>query len=76
AEKSKASHILFLDQDSIVSEGMVKTLLINERELLNSGKKVAVLGPAFKDEKTGKVTGAIHISPFYKTKLCHGVHPL
>ncbi|EFN7883571.1 glycosyltransferase family 2 protein [Escherichia coli] len=76
AEKSKASHILFLDQDSIVSEGMVKKLLINERDLLNSGKQVAVLGPAFKDEKTGKITGAIHISPFYKTTVCHGVHPL
>ena len=65
AKKSKASHILFLDQDSIVPEEMIKTLLINERVLLNSGKQVAVLGPAFKDEKTGKITGAIHIRPFY-----------
>lgn len=76
AKKSKASHILFLDQDSIVPEEMIKTLLINERVLLNSGKQVAVLGPAFKDEKTGNITGAIHIRPFYKIKLCHSVHPL
>ena len=71
AEKSKASHILFLDQDSIVPEGMVKTLLINERELLNSGKKVAVLGPAFKDEKTGKVTGAMLEAHKFDEKVTH-----
>ncbi len=76
AKQSNASHILFLDQDSILPEEMVNTLLISERSLLNNGKQVAALGPAFKDEKTGKVTGAIHIKPFQKTTLLQGVHPI
>jgi rhamnosyltransferase len=54
-----ATHILFLDQDSAVSEGMVSVLIQSELRLVNSGIKVAAVGPVFVDEKQRKRLPAI-----------------
>jgi len=52
------SHVLFLDQDSVLPPDMVKQLLSAEADLLNAGKKVAAVGPSFCDEKTGRFSRA------------------
>lgn len=53
------SHVLLLDQDSALSNDMVKKLLRAESELLRTGQKVAAVGPLFIDEKTAKRSFAI-----------------
>jgi rhamnosyltransferase len=53
------SHVLLLDQDSVLPPDMVKKLLNAEQELLREGKKVAAVGPLFVDEKTGRFPRAI-----------------
>jgi rhamnosyltransferase len=53
------SHVLLLDQDSALSEDMVKKLLDSERQLIQAGEQVAAVGPLFIDEKTGKRSFAI-----------------
>ena len=53
------SHVLLLDQDSVLSADMVKKLLGSESQLIQAGEKVAAVGPLFIDEKTGKRSFAI-----------------
>lgn len=53
------SHVLLLDQDSFPRLDMVKELLSAERKLLESGRKVASVGPIFIDEKSGATSTAI-----------------
>ncbi|HEY1904098.1 MAG TPA: rhamnosyltransferase [Terracidiphilus sp.] len=53
------SHVLLLDQDSYLHQDMVKELAYAERKLLESGIKVAAVGPNFIDEKTGTASKAI-----------------
>lgn len=53
------SHVLLLDQDSALSEGMVEELLRAERLLLGAGKKVAAVGPLFVDERSGARSRAV-----------------
>lgn len=53
------SHVLFLDQDSALSDDMVKVLLKAEDDLLRAGHKVAAVGPLFIEQKTGKPSHAI-----------------
>ncbi len=48
------SHVLLLDQDSALPTETVDRLLAAERSLLESGKKVATVGPQFFDEKDGR----------------------
>jgi len=51
--RSGCSHVLLLDQDSTLPLDMANKLLAAEGELLKAGKKVAAVGPQYKDEKTG-----------------------
>ncbi len=51
--KTGHSHVLLLDQDSRPSPGMVSQLVSAEQKLLESGKKIASVGPLFIDEKSG-----------------------
>jgi rhamnosyltransferase len=53
------SHVLLLDQDSCPAPNMVQELLSAEQGLLESGQKVAAVGPVFIDEKTGSTSKAI-----------------
>ena len=53
------SHILLLDQDSALPDGMVKKLLDAECQLLAAGKKVAAVGPLFVEEKTGEISRTV-----------------
>ncbi len=53
------SHVLLLDQDSTLSDDMVKKLLEAEGELIHAGEKVAAVGPLFVEQKTGKPSHAI-----------------
>src|ERR1035441_2266213 len=47
------SHILLLDQDSVLLPGTVGKLLAAERELRGSGTQIAAIGPLVIDRKTG-----------------------
>ncbi len=48
------SHVLLLDQDSLLPAGFVNLQLKAEERLLKRGEKVAVVAPQILDEKTGK----------------------
>ena len=61
------SHVLLLDQDSVVPPGMIENLLAAEARLLGEGKAVAALGPQFYDEKTGKTYPAVRLE-YYRVK--------
>ncbi len=63
------SHVLLVDQDSALPPDMVKKLLAAEEELLRSGEKVAAMGPAFVDEKTGFLAKAIRHRLFFVKKI-------
>lgn len=53
------SHVLLLDQDSCPDPAMVSKLVTAERKLLESGMKVAAVGPVFIDEKSGTASKAV-----------------
>jgi len=65
------SHVLLLDQDSVVSSGMVTKLLVAEGELLKAGKKVAAVGPCVVDENTGARPCAVQ----YRWLRVHRIDP-
>lgn len=53
------SHVLLLDQDSVLPPSMVSGLLAGEEALLRKGHKVAAVGPQFIDDKSGRACPAI-----------------
>jgi len=59
---SKHTHVLLMDQDSALPEGMVRELLSTEASLKARGELVAAVGPVFIDEKTGIHSHAIRHS--------------
>ena len=48
------SHVLLLDQDSVLSSGMVSKLLAAEEQLLNKRETIAGMSPQIIDNRTGK----------------------
>ncbi|ENY9560524.1 glycosyltransferase family 2 protein [Escherichia coli] len=66
ALEKNSTHVLLLDQDSVLPTNMVEILINEESKLIAAGKKVAAIGPSFLDIKTNQVTGAVFITPFYK----------
>lgn len=62
------SHVLLLDQDSLLSAGTVATLLSAEHSLLARGAKVAAVGPVFLDEKTQQPSRTHHHTWFWLNK--------
>lgn len=63
------SHFLLLDQDSALPPGMVSKLLDAEKSLIQSGERVAAVGPQFVDEKTGRGSFAIRCGIFWVNKI-------
>lgn len=63
------SHVLLLDQDSEIPEGMVKSLLLTERKLKGQGLKPAAIGPVFVDSKTGDAAPTIRSSFFKANRI-------
>jgi rhamnosyltransferase len=66
------SHILLLDQDSIVPGAFTEKLLAAERSLEASGVRVAAAGPAFVDRKSGKRSYAVRYGWFHVKKILTG----
>ena len=60
AKKSDAKFVLLLDQDSALPDNMVSDLVRVYEDLVNSGFKVATVGPSFLDEKTNEIAKIIH----------------
>jgi rhamnosyltransferase len=63
------SHVLLLDQDSCPNPDMVSKLVSAEQKLLESGKKVASIGPLFIDEKNGTASTAIRHGWMHVNKI-------
>jgi len=59
------SHVLLLDQDSVLPPGMVNELLKAEAELMQAGEKVAAVGPVMVEEKNGTRYGAVRHGWFH-----------
>lgn len=59
AIEEKHTHVLLLDHDSALPRGMVEKLLSAEAMLRARGERVAAVGPAFLDEKTGQYAPAM-----------------
>ena len=53
------SHILLLDQDSVLLPGTVGKLLVAERELRRSGTQIAAICPLVIDRRTGNRPAAV-----------------
>jgi rhamnosyltransferase len=53
------THVLLLDQDSVLPVGMISRLLEAEESLLLKGKKVAIVAPHISDNKTGRRPSAV-----------------
>lgn len=62
ARKSGFSHVLLLDQDTILSEGVVARLSDDLEVLQKSGTKVAAIGPAYFERHSGQQTRAYRSS--------------
>jgi len=62
-----ASHVLLLDQDSVLPERMVEDLISEEKFLLSKGFSVAAVGPSYIDQKTNESVSAVEAS-FLRTK--------
>lgn len=54
SRKAGATHVLIFDHDSKAPIDLVKTLLKAEMALMRSGARVAAVGPAFHDPRTGR----------------------
>ena len=63
------SHVLLLDQDSIVSPGMVDTLIAAEAALVQAGVKVAAIGPLFIEKRTATPSHALRYGWFHVKKV-------
>ena len=59
AFKHGYKHVLLLDQDSSLPKNMIYDLCMAESKLLDRDIKVAAVGPAFRDVKTGRLAPAI-----------------
>jgi rhamnosyltransferase len=65
------SHILLLDQDSVLLPGMVGKLLAAERELRRSGTQIAAICPQVIDRRTGNRPAAVR----YHTLIAREFRP-
>lgn len=67
--KGGYSHVLLLDQDSVLAPNMVGRLIDAEAELLNKGNKVAALAPQIVDERASTRPCAYHYTFFGVRKV-------
>ncbi|MGD0470959.1 MAG: glycosyltransferase family 2 protein [Terriglobales bacterium] len=64
-----SSHVLLLDQDSIVSPGMVDALITAEAALVQAGVKVAAIGPLYIEKRTATRSYALRYGWFHVKKV-------
>jgi rhamnosyltransferase len=64
----QSDFILFLDQDSLVPDALVKTLITDYWALLKTGVKISCIGPIYYEENAKKIT-----IPKIKHQLIPGV---
>lgn len=69
AKRDGLTHVLLMDQDSVLEPQTVERLLQHESSLVDAGAKVAAIGPVFVDEKTGDAAPAIVPSTFGSKKI-------
>lgn len=66
----KATHVLLLDDDSLIEENFISNLLSDYEELLNTGIKVGAIGPTYYNEETGEQYPITkYVGPFIDRKL-------
>ncbi|HHO2159275.1 glycosyltransferase family 2 protein [Aeromonas hydrophila] len=69
AKDNNYSHVLLLDQDSALPNHMIRDLCEAEANLLKNGFSVAAVGPAFRDEKTGRLAPAIQQDSIFVKRI-------
>lgn len=69
AKDKHYSHVLLLDQDSALPNYMIRELCEAEANLLKDGVSVAAVGPAFRDEKTGRLAPAIQQDSIFVKRI-------
>lgn len=69
ALQAKCDHVIFFDQDSEASFGMVEALLAEEQLLLRGGVHVGSVGPVFIDQKTGTYDTALKQGFFFVKRI-------
>ncbi len=55
AKTMESSHVLLLDQDSILPQNFIEQMKIAEAELDQSNEKYGAIGPVYFNEKTGEI---------------------
>lgn len=66
---SGCDYVILFDQDSAISKGMIKELLLAEQLLLSSSVSVGAIGPIYVDEKTGAYQRIVGHSLFFIKKI-------
>lgn len=74
ALQTNHTHVLLMDQDSLLPPSMVNDLLTREQQLKLAGKPVAALGPVFVDVKTGEMSYVIRHSFLFVQKISPSDH--
>jgi rhamnosyltransferase len=66
----KATHVLLLDDDSLIEAKFVSNLLLDYEKLLTSGIKIGAIGPTYYNKETGEQYPITkYIGPFIERKL-------
>lgn len=64
---SDATHIILFDQDSIINDSFVESMIADENYLLSRGDNVGAIGPSFYDPVSmEKYPSTIYLGPFIK----------
>jgi len=67
AKTKSATHVLILDQDSVLDSDSIPNMVETENMLLDSNCKVGSIGPTYRNDKTGETYPITrYIGPFIK----------
>jgi rhamnosyltransferase len=69
--KKQYTHILFLDQDSLIPKNMVDDLYSEFNTIESKGIKIAAIGPSFYDTSIDKLSPFIRFKQFYGYDLIY-----
>lgn len=76
AKKNNATHIILFDQDSVIDDSFVCSLLYEEEILLNRSESVAAVGPSFYDPVSKLIYPAtVYSGPFIQ-RVSLDNHPI
>lgn len=69
AAESDHTHVLLMDDDTVLPPGAIEKLLEAEQMLLRSGEQVSAIAPAFIDRLNGKMSSGVKQGWFREEKI-------